>query len=121
MNTNLKEVQKELDARKREVKRLEREARTMKIQGKLDIFSNMLANDETASKFLAEHTNEEVKVVADTFVSNFEMMLESASEKLETVHKKKAKRQARKNTRNADRNNKRNDNPIENGYEIHQN
>lgn len=121
MNTNLKEVQKELDARKREVERLEREARTMKIQGKLDIFSNMLANDETASKFLAEHTNEEIRVVADTVVSNFEMMLELASEKLGKVREKKAKRQARKNTRNADRNNKRNDNPIENGYEIHQN
>lgn len=97
MNSNLAEVKKQLEEHQKEVERLEREARTLKIQKKLELFMNLIAGDDAVSKFLEKHTVEETRVVAETFILNYEQTLEQAEEKFKEIRAKKDRRRARKN------------------------
>ncbi|MDO5690813.1 MAG: hypothetical protein Q4G61_11240 [Tissierellia bacterium] len=97
MNSNLAEVKKQLEEHQKEVERLEREARTLKIQKKLELFMSLIAGDDAVSKFLEKHTVEETRVVAETFIMNFEQTLEQAEEKFKEIRAKKDRRRARKN------------------------
>lgn len=96
MNSNLAEVKKQLEEHQKEVERLEREARTLKIQKKLELIMNLIAGDDAVSKFLEKHTVEETRVVAETFILNFEQTLEQAEEKFKEIRAKKDRRRARK-------------------------
>lgn len=95
MKQNLADVRKQLAEKQKEVERLEREARSLKIQKKLELIVEVIANDETVSKFLEKHTNEEARVIAETFVLNFEDTLEKADEKFKDIRARKDKRRAR--------------------------
>ena len=97
MNSNLAEVKKQLEEHQKEVERLEREARTLKIQKKLELFMNLIAGDDAVSKFLEKHTVEETRVVAETFILNYEQTLEQAEEKFKEIRATKDRRRARKN------------------------
>jgi hypothetical protein len=99
MNNNLKQIQKELEEARQKTERLEREERTIKIEKKLDLIKQSLADDETISKFLENSTIEDSKIIAEEIVMNFAKVCNNALPKLEEAKLKREKRNAKRKAR----------------------
>lgn len=94
MNKNLKEVQKELEAKQREAQELETQVRKLKAEPKAERFVKaFLASDEVC-KSLVDMTNTEVDIITKAFVSRFPKIVEQSQGKFEEVRKKNAAKQA---------------------------
>lgn len=96
MKRNLRDVKKELEQALRETERLEKEARTLKIQDKLGLITQALANNETVSVFLEENPKEDARIIAETIAENFETTLEQAEERLMDARLKREERKQRR-------------------------
>lgn len=99
MNNHLREVQKKLQEAQKEALRLEQEARRLKIKDKLALFTEAIANDEEMAKYLEKATKEDVKIIAEAIVSNFNNLLEAASEELEEARLRREERNERRKAR----------------------
>lgn len=99
MNENLRAIQKELNAKKREAEELAKQVRQMKLKPKAERLVTAIISNDDVCKALEHFTNAEVDVIAETFVSNFDQTLAASQEKLETVREKNARRRASRKTK----------------------
>lgn len=75
MNENLRAIQKELNAKKRETEELAKQVRQMKLKPKAERLVTAIISNDDVCKALEHFTNAEVDVIAETFVSNFDQTL----------------------------------------------
>lgn len=96
MNKNLKEVQKELQAKQREAIELETQVRKLKAAPKAERFVNAFLASDAVCEALVNLTNTEVDIIAKEFVARFREIEATSQGKLEEVRKKNAEKAARR-------------------------
>lgn len=96
MNKNLKEVQKELEAKKREANELETQVRKLKATPKAERFVKAFLTSDEVCEELVNFTNTEIDVIAKELVASFHMIVTTSQGKLEEVRKKNAAKTARR-------------------------
>ena len=100
---NLRAVQKQLEEATKKAKRLEREARLLRVQEKLKIIFDSLTDSDDLTVWLERNTKTDAKILATVYVKSFDKILEAAADALEREKARRDEVNARRKQENAER------------------
>lgn len=111
--SDLRNARRLFEQKRKEQEAAAAELRRLEAEPKLEIFDTEMIRDEKICEVLASYRKDEVRVLAKTFVENFEDILAKSMPEIEKLRQMKAEKQARRKARMQQQNDEVNDEAYE--------